>query len=184
VTGIRGQEPGIPLTPVACLRIPFLFFQVRAQYHFHHEPWGTLDGSHRVAESDSMQTFTDLVISRKAWIENDLKPWCARATFKDLRLAEQTWGDIAGKVDPEKTLWFWAWCRFPALVNLDLKAIDESRQLTVTLRDGRTLAGYPDARQSQQGRLVLLCADSTHPGRFVDEGPFTVDEIAAIAVAS
>jgi hypothetical protein len=131
-----------------------------------------------------MQTFAELVASRKAWIETDLKPWCMKATHKDLRLAEQAWPDIAGKVDTEKTLWFWAWCRFPDLVNADLQAIDEARQLKVTLLDGRTLTGYPDARQSQQGTLTLLCADPDNPRRFAEEGPFNMDEISAIVVAT
>ena len=130
-----------------------------------------------------MHTFAELVASRKAWIEAELKPWCHQAALRDLRLAEQAWPDIAGKVDAEKTLWLWAWSRFTALVNPDLQAIDEARRLTVTLRDGRSLTGYPDARQSQQGGLVLLCADPDDPRRFVEEGPLTLDEIASIAVA-
>ncbi len=130
-----------------------------------------------------MHTFADLVASRKAWIESDLKPWCAKAALKDLRLAEQAWPDIAGKVDPEKTLWFWAWSRFPDLVNADLQAIDEAQRISVTLKGGRTLTGYPDARQSKQGELALLCPDPANPRRSIEEGPLSMDQIVAIAVA-
>lgn len=128
-----------------------------------------------------MNSFAELVASRRRWIDSDLKPWCERAAYKDLRLAEETWPDIAGKVDPEKTLWFWAWSRFPALVNADLQGIDEARQVLVTLRDGRSVIGFPDARQSKQGTLTLLCRDSADARRFVEEGPFTLDEIQSIA---
>ena len=127
-----------------------------------------------------MSTFAELVASRKAWIENELRPWCARASRKDLRLAEQEWLDIAGKVDPEKTLWFWAWSRFPDLVNANLMAIDEARQVTVTLADGRSINGFPDARQSKQGQLVLLCRSADRSHGYSEEGPFSLDDIVAI----
>ena len=100
-----------------------------------------------------MQTFADLVASRKAWLADVLTPWCRQAALADLRRAELEWVDIAGKVDPEKTLWYWAWSRFPELVNADLMAIDEARRVTVVLRDGRRFTGYPDSRRSKQGQL-------------------------------
>jgi hypothetical protein len=128
-----------------------------------------------------MQTFADLVASRKAWLVDVLTPWCAQAALKDLKRAELEWVDIAGKVDPEKTLWFWAWSRFAELVNADLMAIDEARNVTVTLRDGRTFTGFPDSRQSKQGQLVLVARDPTRPGRHEEHGPFSLDEIAAIS---
>ena len=130
-----------------------------------------------------MQTFSDLVASRKAWLADVLAPWCARANIKDLKRAELEWVDIAGKVDPEKTLWYWAWSRFPHLVNADLVAIDEARKVTVTLRDGRSLTGFPDSRQSKQGQLVLVSRDPAHPKRHEEHGPFSIDEIASIASA-
>ena len=144
--------------------------------------WRILSGPPRALEK--MSTFAELVASRKAWIERELEPWCRQAALKDLRLAAELWLDIAGKVDPEKTLWCWAWSRFPALVNADLQAIDESHAVTVTLKDGRALSGIPDGRQSREGRLVLLCRDRADPRRFVDEGPFTLDEIATVARAT
>jgi hypothetical protein len=130
-----------------------------------------------------MQTFADLVASRKAWLADVLAPWCAQATVQELKRAELEWVDIAGKVDPEKTLWFWAWSRFPDLVNADLVAIDEARKVTVSLRDGRTFTGFPDSRQSKQGQLVIVARDPARPGSHDERGPFSIDEIAAIVRA-
>ena len=127
-----------------------------------------------------MQTFADLVSSRKAWLADVLAPWCRQAVVKDLRLAELEWVDIAGKVDSEKTLWYWAWSRFPDLVHAELVGIDETREVTITLRDGRSVAGFPDARQSVQGQLVLVGRDPLDPRRSEEHGPFSLDEIAAI----
>src|SRR5580704_17394105 len=112
-----------------------------------------------------MHTFADLVSSRKAWLANVLVPWCRQAAVKDLRLAELEWGDIAGKVDPAKTLWYWAWSRFPDLEHGELVGIDETREVQVTLRDGRTIAGFPDARQSVEGQLVLVGQGQIDPHR-------------------
>ena len=127
-----------------------------------------------------MHTFADLVSSRRAWLADVLAPWCRQAAVKDLRLAELEWGDIAGKVDPAKTLWYWAWSRFPDLVHGELVGIDETREVQVTLRDGRSVAGFPDARQSVQGQLVLVGRDQIDPHRSEEHGPFSLDEIAAI----
>jgi len=128
-----------------------------------------------------MHTFADLVSSRKAWLADVLMPWCRQAGLKDLRLAELEWGDIAGKVDAQKTLWCWAWSRFPDLVHAELAGIDETRELNVTLRDGRSITGFPDARQSLQGELVLVGRDPLNPRQMEEHGPFSLDEIAAIA---
>lgn len=130
-----------------------------------------------------MQTFADLVASRRTWLAEVLRPWCLQATLKDLKRAELEWIDIAGKVDSEKTLWFWAWSRFPDLVNADLASIDEARHVTVTLGDGRSFTGYADARESRQGELVLVARDPASPGRQEEHGPFALDEIAAIVRA-
>jgi hypothetical protein len=127
-----------------------------------------------------MHTFSDLVASRKTWLADILAPWCAHASLKDLRRAELEWVDIAGKVDSEKTLWYWAWSRFPALVNTDLVAIDEARRVTVTLCDGRAFTGFPDSRQSQGGQLVLVGRDPADGRRSEEWGPFSLDEIATI----
>lgn len=131
-----------------------------------------------------MHTFADLVASRKAWIEAELKPWCVGAAHNDLRMAAEAWSDIAGRVDLEKTLWFWAWSRFPDLVNAELQTIDETRGVRVTLHDGRVVAGFPDARASREGYLVLLGSTRDASGRFNTEGPFRLDEIGSIHAAT
>ncbi len=127
-----------------------------------------------------MHTFADLVSSRRAWLADVLTPWCRQAALKDLRLAELEWSDIAGKVDPAKTLWYWAWSRFPELVHSELVGIDETREVQVTLRDGRSVTGFPDARQSVQGELVLIGRDPVDFHRSAEHGPFSLDEIAAV----
>ncbi len=121
--------------------------------------------------------FAALVTSRKNWIEDWLRPWCQRARRIDLQQAEHEWLDIAGKADPEKTLWAWAWSRFPDLVHADL-GIDETAEVVVTLADGREVAGYPDARRSRQGRLTLL--GEVAPGRRGDWGPFSIDDVRSV----
>lgn len=127
-----------------------------------------------------MKTFTELAASRRAWIDDILKPWCQTAHRKDLLLAEHEWTDIAGKVDPNKTLWYWAWSRFPDLVSHELMGIDETARIAVTLHDGRQFTGYPDARESLHGELVLLCRSAAPPHRSTLEGPFPLDQIASV----
>ncbi len=124
-----------------------------------------------------MPSFADLVVSRKAWLAEVLQPWCRAASRKDLLLAEQEWTDIAGKVDPEATLWRWAWSRFPELVHESL-GIEETSEVLVTLKNGPEIRGYPDSRQSKRGMLVVLtpAADS----RFLDAGPFSLDDVMAV----
>ena len=102
-----------------------------------------------------MTSFQDLVESRKAWISESLIPWCRQASLVDLRKAAEEWGDIAGRVDPEFSLWLWAWSRFPALYVDGLRGLEETFEVAVRLRDGRVLRGFPDARQSRRGMLVV-----------------------------
>lgn len=124
-----------------------------------------------------MPTFDDLAASRREWIATVLQPWCMAAPLKELRRAELEWHDIAGRVDPEATLYTWAWSRFPALVHDGMTGVNETHEVRVTLRDGTLLTGFPDSRQSRQGRLVLLTfAD----GRLHESGPHAIDEIASV----
>ena len=127
-----------------------------------------------------MNSFEQLVQSRKAWIDSQLKPWCLHAGRSDLLKAEPEWNDIAGKVDPEKTLWKWAWSRFPDLVHDDL-GIDESSPLSIRLRDGQEFAGYPDSRKSLRGQLMIWGTSGITPtGRNEEFGPFSIDEIETV----
>lgn len=122
--------------------------------------------------------FSALVASRRNWIESTLKPWCRTASRRDLLAAEQDWLDIAGRADPHKTLWPWAWSRFPVLFVDDLGGLEETYRVAVTLRDGSRHTGYPNARRSRHGELVLL-GDS--PGRNQrDLGPWSIDDVTAI----
>ncbi len=132
-----------------------------------------------MTDSQLAPTFDALVASRKAWISEVLKPWCQAAPRSALRLAELEWGDIAGRVSTEKSLWAWAWGRFPDLVHPELNGIDESSAVTVTLKNGRQVTGYPDARQSEQGQLVILCRAASN-SRTTSEGPFAMEDIVSI----
>lgn len=120
-----------------------------------------------------MPDFEELAASRRQWIDEVLIPWCRAATLKQLARAEREWGDIAGRVDPQSTLWCWAWGRFPVLIADELQQIDETYAVTVTLQDGEQFSGFPDARRSQRGSLVLI-------GENEEYGPFSIDEIASV----
>ena len=88
--------------------------------------------------------------------------------------------DIAGKVDENATLWTWAWSRFPDLVYEGLSGVNETREVTVTLNSGETATGFPDARQSTMGQLVLVSSDLRQP----QIGPFSIDDIARVEAVS
>lgn len=124
------------------------------------------------------RTFTELAASRRAWLDGVLKPWCRQACRKDLRLAELEWIDIAGKVDAGKTLWAWAWSRFPEAVHDDL-GLDETVELTVTLNTGLSVNGFADARESTDGQLVLWARDAD-TGALQQRGPFSIDDVEDI----
>jgi hypothetical protein len=124
-----------------------------------------------------MPTFDELVASRKTWIADVLQPWCRAAPRKDLLLAEQDWVDIAGKVDPEMTLWRWAWSRFPDLVHESL-GIEETSEVEVRLRDGTVIRGFPDSRQSRRGMLALVT--SNDQGRYREAGPYSLDDVSSV----
>ena len=120
-----------------------------------------------------MTTFSDLVESRRAWLHEVLIPWCRVASRADLLRAEQEWTDIAGKIAPERSLWLWAWSRFPVLYVDGLGGLEESWPVTVELRDGTRLAGYPDNRASDRGRLVIQ--SEAGPSE-----PLSIDEIVRV----
>lgn len=125
-----------------------------------------------------MATFEELVASRKTWIAEVLQPWCRSAPLAALKLAELDWADIAGKVAAEKTLWPWAWARFPDLVHESL-GIEETTEVDVELKEGKTVRGFPDARASQQGQLVLWgCEAADEEPR--ELGPFSIDRVTAV----
>ena len=127
-----------------------------------------------------MKTFAELAASRRAWLDDILKPWCQAASRRELLQAEHEWTDVAGKVDPVKTLWSWAWGRFPGVVNTELQGIDETTAVRVTLRDGQEVEGYPDARESLHGELYLLGRDPGNPRRSLTLGPFLIDDVVTI----
>lgn len=127
-----------------------------------------------------MSNFSELVRSRRGWIDEVLTPWCRAAARDDLLQAAEEWLDIAGKVDVESTLWTWAWSRFPPLVYEGLPGINETHPVLVTLADGRIVSGFPDSRAGEPGELVLVEAGeaaTTH-------GPFSIDEIECVAAAA
>ena len=127
-----------------------------------------------------MATFDELVTSRKAWIEEVLKPWCREASRKDLLRAAMDWGDIAGRVDADATLWTWAWSRFPELVHEGLSGVNETRPVVVTLSGGGKIRGFPDARLSTEGRLVLIPDEAgSEP-----HGPVSIDDILKACAVS
>ncbi len=126
-----------------------------------------------------MSDFAQLVASRKDWIDNVLRPWCVAATLAELKKAEAEWLDIAGKVDADATLWTWAWSRFDDLVHEGLPGVSETFEVQVTLKDGTEVVGFPDARQSKQGRLHLVCRHDDSPGTF-ESGPHAIDDIVTV----
>lgn len=124
-------------------------------------------------------TFDDLAEARRHWIESILKPWCQTALRKDLLKADAEWLDIAGKVDADATLWTWAWERFPVLTHPDLSLVNETHEVIVTLKNGTTLAGYPDARRSKRGELVLVRRDPS-TGATLLTSPENIDNIQSV----
>ena len=115
-----------------------------------------------------MQTFQELAASRRQWIDDVLIPWCRQATQSELRAAMLDWVNVAGHVDPDATLWTWAWARFPALTHEGVIGVDETKEVRVRLKSGEVAVGFPDSRESQYGQLVLL--GKTVDGQFEHQG--------------
>lgn len=128
-----------------------------------------------------LNEFEQLASSRREWIENILRVWCRTAPLKELRKAEQEWFDIAGRADIKATLWTWTWERFPAIVHPDLPGVNETSEVVVTLKDGNSVQGFPDGRQSQRGMLVLIGMNAN--GNSVIHGPLSVDDVADVRLA-
>jgi len=126
----------------------------------------------------SCETFEQLAASRRGWIDQVLRPWCQQASLKDLRKAELEWFDIAGRADTNATLWTWAWERFPSIVHPDLPGVHETYLVEVFLHDGTRLSGYPDARQSLRGMLVLVGTDAD--GAMITHSPVSIDLVAEV----
>lgn len=127
-----------------------------------------------------MQTFEELAASRREWISDVLEPWCRQATRKELLKAAAEWNDIAGRVDPQPTLWTWAWSRFEALTHPELSGLNETALVRVELNDGVTAIGYPDGRLSENGQLFLIGDDRDDTGGFPEFGPFSMDNITRV----
>ncbi len=124
-----------------------------------------------------MMTFSDLAASRREWIAEVLIPWSRQASYRDLIEAEQDWGNIAGQVDQEMTLWTWAWSRFPAVIHDGMPGLNETCEVLLKTTDGREATGYPDRQASSRGQIVLI---SRGEDGFEKSGPFRIDEITSI----
>ena len=129
----------------------------------------------------SAQTFDQLAAARREWIDQILRPWCQQASLKELRKAELEWFDIAGRADTNATLWTWAWERFPAIVHPELPGVHETHFLQVVLHDGVQITGFPDARQSLRGMLVLVGTDPD--GATVTHNAVSIDQISDVRQA-
>lgn len=121
-----------------------------------------------------LAAFADLTASRRRWIQEVLVPWCRTANVPSLLKAESEWGDIAGRVDPQFSLWLWAWSRFPVLYVEGLKGIDESFPVRLQTNSGSIHIGFPDSRASSRYQLVLVDSTSGDP-----IGPFRLDQIVS-----
>ncbi len=127
-----------------------------------------------------MVTFDELVDSRKQWIDEILKPWCRSAVIRELNQADQEWGDIAGRADPESTLWTWAWSRFPDIIHEGLTGVDETSEVRIVLKDGTEIIGFPDARETKRGQLMMFARSNSEARASEQAGPFSLDDIASV----
>ena len=128
--------------------------------------------------------FESLAASRRSWIQDVLRPWCRVATVRDLRRAEQEWHDLAGRADAGATLWKWAWERFPDAVHPDFPGLNETWPVEVRLQDGRVFVGYPDARQSLGGQLILVSGDTAGAGGMTETSAISLDEVTGLVRVS
>jgi hypothetical protein len=131
--------------------------------------------SSAVANDDSFEHLAGL---RRQWIENVLRVWCRSAPLKELKKAEAEWFDIAGRADVNATLWTWAWERFSDIVHPEMAGVHETHEVSVRLKSGSELYGFPDARRSQKGQLVLVGNEAT--GTMIIHPSVSIDEIERI----
>ncbi|MFQ5732479.1 MAG: hypothetical protein ACE5KM_11070 [Planctomycetaceae bacterium] len=129
-----------------------------------------------------MSTYEELAGSRRDWIDGVLVEWCRRADRAELLKAEADWANIAGQVDPDTTLWTWAWSRFPALVHPGMSGLDETREVRVRLNDGSEFTGYVNARRSRRGELVL--SGTSGESRGEDVGPWFLEQFAEVTLTA
>ncbi len=127
--------------------------------------------------SPDLSAFHALSASRRAWIQEFLIPWCRTANVPSLLKAEMEWGDIAGRIDPQFSLWLWAWSRFPVLYVDGLRGLEESYFVRVTMIDGSQHSGYPDGRSSQRAQLVIM---DRADGKTVERGPLRLDQVQSV----
>ncbi len=135
-----------------------------------------------MSESDAvpapdLSAFHELSASRRAWIQEVLIPWCRVANVPSLAKAELEWGDIAGRIDPQFSLWLWAWSRFHVLYVEGLRGLEESYCVRVTLSDGSRHEGFPEGRASHRALLLLLDREA---GQTVQRGPFRLDQVLSV----
>lgn len=134
--------------------------------------------THSKREVSDVTDFVSLVESRKHWIQHVLRPWCRFASVAELRLAALNWGDLAGQISPEATLWPWAWERFEGVIHTEL-GFDESRQWNVSLCNGSEVSGYINGRLSRGEQIVLVYRDC-HSQELTTTSPISLDEISSI----
>jgi hypothetical protein len=60
-------------------------------------------------------------------------------------------------------------------VHADLPGINETDEVELTLEDGRTFTGYPNARETHRGQLVVLQSS----GELSE--PLSIDDIASVS---
>jgi len=124
-----------------------------------------------------LTAFHELSASRRAWIQEYLIPWCRTANVPSLLKAEMEWGDIAGRIDAQFSLWLWAWSRFPVLYVDGLRGLDESFFVRVTMQDGTRHEGYPDSRATSRAMLVLVDRED---GKTIERGPLRLDQVLSV----
>ncbi|MGV2338054.1 MAG UNVERIFIED_CONTAM: hypothetical protein LVR18_29585 [Planctomycetaceae bacterium] len=124
--------------------------------------------------------FELLAASRRDWIQNVLRPWCHTATVQDLRRAELEWHDIAGRGRPRRDTLEVGMGTLPGCRASGLPGLNETWPVEVRLHSGQVYSGYPDARRSIRGQLILLRVDDSATARITETPPLSLDQVAAL----